>query len=181
MNKPVAVIFALMLLGTLTLPGIETRGENMKTLEIKWQRLVDERGKTCERCGATEKEVQRAFQKLKRCLAPLGIKVTLEEKTLSPTECAKDISQSNRIWVGRQLLEEWLRARVGKSPCDTCCEKLGDDVECRTIKLGEQVYETIPAELILKAGLLAASELIVVQHGKSCCPEKPDWYGCFVE
>ncbi len=153
----------------------------MKVLKIEWQRLVDEKGQTCQRCGSTEKEVRKAFQGLKQSLAPLGIKVTLEKKALDPSTCAKDVLQSNRIWIGGRTLEEWLDAQVGKSPCGFCCAELGDKVECRTVEIGEQVYETIPADLIIQAGLLAAAELTKTEtSGKSkaeksskekpCCP-----------
>ena len=101
------------------------KGEDMtKILKITWQRLVDERGQTCDRCGATEVEIQEAFQSLKKSLAPLGIKVVLEKKALDPAVCAKDISQSNRIWIGKQSLEEWLGAKVGRSLCGFCCAEL---------------------------------------------------------
>jgi hypothetical protein len=41
----------------------------------------------------------------------------------------------------------------------SCCSVCGD-AECRTIKLGSEVFEVIPSELILKAALLAASEMV---------------------
>jgi hypothetical protein len=44
----------------------------MKPLPILWQRLVSE-GKTCDRCSATYLEMQRAIEKLKQSLHPLGI------------------------------------------------------------------------------------------------------------
>ena len=141
-----------------------------KVLKITWQRLVDEKGQTCERCGATERHLQKAFQSLKKSLAELGIKVTLEKKTLDPATCAKDISQSNRIWVGQQTLEQWLGAKIGKSPCGFCCAGLGDEVECRTVEVGGQVYETIPAKLIVRAGLLAAAGLYEESLLGPCCP-----------
>jgi hypothetical protein len=48
----------------------------MKTLTITWQRLLmDEDGRTCVRCGSTEKELERAVETLKQSLAPLGIEV----------------------------------------------------------------------------------------------------------
>ena len=53
-------------------------GSMAKVLKISWQRLVDEKGQTCQRCGSTEKELQEAFQSLKKSLAPLGIKVALD-------------------------------------------------------------------------------------------------------
>ncbi len=147
------------------------KGENMtKVLKITWQRLVDEKGQTCQRCGSTEKQVQKALQSLKASLGPLGLKVTLEKKSLDPTTCARDISQSNRIWIGDRALEEWLGAKVGKSLCGFCCTELGEQVECRTVEVKGQVYETVPASLIIRAGLLAASDLYAESSPKSCCP-----------
>lgn len=154
--------------------GFAEQGEvKMKVLKIEWQRLVDEKGQTCQRCGSTEKEVQKAFQSLKQSLASLGIKVILEKKALDPLTCAKDVIQSNRILIGGRTLEERLGAQVGKSPCEFCCAELGDKAECRTVKIGERVYETIPASLIVQAGLLAASELMEKDvFTTSCCESK---------
>jgi len=148
-------------------------GADMKTLAIRWQRLVDENGQTCERCGSTEQEVQKACQSLKKSLTPLGIKVVLEEKALDSATCAKDVSESNRIWIDDRPLEEWLGADVGKSSCDFCCEELGPDVECRTVTHEGQTFETIPANLIVKAGLAAASQLLSAEQTEPCCGEKP--------
>ena len=149
------------------------KGADMKTLAIRSQRLVDENGQTCERCGATEKEVQKAYQNLEKSLSPLGIKVVLEEKALDSATCAKDISESNRIWIDDRPLEEWLDAEVGKSSCDFCCEELGPNVECRTVTHEGRTFETIPANLIVKAGLLAASRLLSAEQTEPCCGEKP--------
>ena len=147
------------------------KGEDMaKVLKITWQRLVDEKGRTCDRCGSTEEQLQKAFQSLEKSLAPLGIKVTLKKKALDPATCAKDISQSNRIWIGERTLEQWLDAQVGKSPCGFCCAELGDQVECRIVEVEGQLYETIPANLIVRAGLLAAAGLYEESSAKSCCP-----------
>ena len=154
--------------------GFAEQGEaKVKVLKIEWQRLVDKKGHTCQRCGSTEKEVQKAFQSLKQSLASLGIKATLEKKALTPSACAKDVIQSNRILISGRTLEEWLGAQVGKSPCEFCCAELGDKAECRTVEVGGQVYETIPANLIIKAGLLAASELMGKDVSTvSCCGSK---------
>ena len=147
------------------------KGDDMgKVLKITWQRLVDEKGRTCQRCGSTEKELQKALRSLKKSFAPLGIKVISEKKALDPATCAKDISQSNRIWIGERTLEEWLGAKVGKSTCGFCCAELGDQVECRTVEIEGQVYETIPANLIIRAGLLAAASLYEGPPANPCCP-----------
>jgi hypothetical protein len=40
-----------------------------------------------------------------------------------------------------------------------CCEECGDQ-DCRTIEIGGTTYEVIPEELLLRAGLIAASRLL---------------------
>lgn len=163
--------------GTADMPDADLAQLAGKVLLVKWQRLVDESGQTCERCAMTQMEVHKALRLLGSSLEPLGIDVRLEEKKLSPAECASDISQSNRIWIGSVSIEQWLGAEVGASPCAGCCgdlsgchESEGGTVDCRTVVIGDRVYEEIPAELILKAGLLAAANLILPIEAASCCP-----------
>ncbi|MBM4038485.1 MAG: DUF2703 domain-containing protein [Planctomycetes bacterium] len=145
-------------------------GQGAPTLTIRWQRLVDERGQTCERCGSTEAELQMALHRLRKSLGALGIRVVLEKKALSPEVFAKDAAASNRIWLGDRSLEDWLGATVGMSPCESCCAGVGQKVECRTISVGGQTYEGIPAGLIIRAGLLAASPLVPATSARTCCP-----------
>jgi hypothetical protein len=170
MNKLLISSLMLFAIGSCTTDTSRVKEDNtMKILTVKWQRLVDEKAQTCDRCGSTGKEIEKAMSSLKQSLTPLGIKVVLQKKALDPATCAKDVSQSNRIWLGGRTLEEWLGARVGKSPCGFCCAELGVDVECRTVEIEGQVYETIPADLIIKAGLLAASQLLTGEPSKPCC------------
>ncbi|MFZ3121950.1 MAG: DUF2703 domain-containing protein [Thermodesulfovibrionales bacterium] len=131
----------------------------MKTLIIEWQRLLDERNKTCPRCGSTEQEVEKAVQSLKPVLNSAGIDVSLVKKAIDPERFKKDVLQSNKILIARKTLEEWLGAGTGQSPC---CEVCGD-AECRTVEYADQTHETIPADLIVKAGLLAASQVFNVK------------------
>ena len=129
----------------------------MKSLTIRWQRLVNESGQTCTRCGETGDTVEIAFDKLKKALAELDIKIELEKETLDLSIFTKDPLQSNRIWIGGKPLEEWVGATVGKSQCGDVC----GDSECRTIVIGQNTFEAIPEDLIIKAGLLAAAELFL--------------------
>jgi len=152
-------------------------GENMKDLKIRWQRLVNEEGHTCERCGSTEGNVHEAYNILQKALAPLEIEVVLEESSLDPAKCAEDILESNRIWINDHPLEAWLGANTGSSPCNFCCEELGDDAECRTMIIKGTVYESIPTQLLIKAGLIAASELLVVEPELPCCDAKTSGKG----
>jgi len=124
----------------------------MHPIVITWQRLVDEQGRTCDRCGATEQELFKALRFLTKALGPVGLSFTLEQEALSPAEFSLEPLRSNRILIDGRELEQWLGAEVGQSPC---CGPCGD-TECRTLKLADRVYETIPAELIIQAGLKAA-------------------------
>jgi hypothetical protein len=137
----------------------------MKTLTITWQRLLmDEDGRTCVRCGSTEKELERAAETLKQSLAPLGIEVVLLKKALDAEAFARDALESNRIWIGGKPLEEWLGADVGRS---VCCDVCGN-AECRTVEMRQERHETVPADLVVRAGLVAASGMIAAgsEEGK---------------
>jgi len=129
----------------------------MKTLTIRWQRLVNESGQTCTRCEETGDTVKTAFDKLKKTLAVLDIEVELEKETLDFLIFTKDPLQSNRIWIGGRPLEEWIGATVGKSQCCVVC----GDSDCRTISTAQNTFEVIPEDLIIRAGLLAAAELFI--------------------
>ena len=128
----------------------------MRSLSIAWQRLVDSGGRTCDRCGATYEGLRQAVAKLEEALRPLGIEITFETREMDRNSFTADPSQSNRVWIAGKPIEEWLAARVGSSPCCSVC----GDSECRTIELGQEVFEAIPPELVLKAALIAASELV---------------------
>ncbi len=134
----------------------------MKTIKIVWQRLVDGAGTTCERCRGTELELDKALRFLQKSLAPAGVRFTLEKKVMDLPEVAPDPSQSNRLWIDGRPLEEWLGAKVGKSPCGGPCQGM----ECRTLEKNGLIYETIPAEEIIKAGLLAVQRQVKKQAGR---------------
>jgi DNA repair exonuclease SbcCD ATPase subunit len=129
----------------------------MKKLTIKWQRLVDDVGQTCPRCGETGSFVENAHDKLKKALSELDVDVELIKEELDFATFKQDTLRSNRIWVGEKLLEEWVGGTVGKSRCCSVC----GDSECRTLSTNGTTFETIPEDLIIVAGLLAAAELLL--------------------
>lgn len=139
----------------------------MKTLKIRWQRLVFN-GQTCPRCASTGEEIEKAADVLKQILAPLGIEVVTEKIELSHAEFSKNPLESNRIWIGDMPLEEWINGKVDQSSCCDVCSPY----DCRTVTVEGKTYETIPADLIIKAGLLAASNLIGSGKNESCCGSK---------
>lgn len=136
------------------------------TLTIRWQRLVDVKGKTCPRCGGTEQEVQKAYAHLKRSLAPVGVQVQLEAERIEEAAFREAPLESNRIWIDGRALEEWLGAQVGSSACCDACE----GAECRTVSVNGSTYEAIPARLIVRAGILAASDAL-----RQCGPSPATW------
>jgi hypothetical protein len=127
----------------------------MEKLVIKWQRLVEE-NKTCPRCGDTEKELERAFLKLKDAFALLNIEVILEKIQLSKEDFKRNPLSSNQIWINIKPLEFWINAGIGNS---RCCDVCGDE-NCRTIELSGKSYETVPENLIIKASILALADMI---------------------
>ncbi len=128
----------------------------MKKLTIRWQRLVDDKDQTCPRCSDTGATVETACNKLKAALTPLGIEVELVKETLDLLRFNQNPLQSNSIWLNGKLLEEWIGGTTGKSKC---CDVCGD-ADCRTVSVGENTFESIPEGLIVKAGLLAAADLL---------------------
>src|SRR5215471_10583818 len=128
----------------------------MKQLRIVWQRLVNTEGQTCDRCSATYEALWRAIPKLEGFLRPLGLEPTLESKEIDEKSFKADPSVSNRIWIAGRPLEEWLGATVGTSRCCSVC----GNSECRTVEVGGTVFEAIAEELILKAAMVAAAQMI---------------------
>ena len=124
-------------------------------LSIRWQRLVDEEQQTCPRCQDTELELGEAVVRLEEALTSSNVRVDLQKVAIDKATFEKDPLASNRIWIAERPLEDWLDASVGKSQCGESC----GDAECRTIRVGAEVYEAISADLIVRAGLRAAATL----------------------
>ena len=167
MKRFLGALIPAVLLIACTLPGSAAfGGTEMKTLHIRWARLVDAKGRTCDRCGTTETAVVEAVKSLKRSLGALDIDVVLEKTALGESAFSTDPLQSNRIWIDERPIEEWLGASVGKSRCCSTC----GDADCRTLTVDGRTYEAIPAALIVKAGLLAGARLVDSAGGSPCCP-----------
>lgn len=168
MKQTAAILACLGLLAGCTafLDDNTTGEKKMKTLEIRWQRLVNDKGETCGRCGATETAVADAVQKLKLSLKELGIDVVLEKSTLNLSTFKKAPLESNRIWIADKPLEDWLSASIGESQCCAAC----GDSDCRTMTIDGKTYEAIPPELIIKAGLMAGAQLLGAETPNGCSP-----------
>lgn len=146
-----------------------------RSLPIVWQRLVNAGGQTCKRCEATSEGLKRAVEKLEAALNPLDIEPIVEIRALDSNAFKTDPSASNRIWIAGKPIEEWLNAQVSSSRCCRVC----GNAKCRTLELGDAVFESIPSDLILKAALLAAAQLVGPDlqdrgdhRGPLCCPPR---------
>lgn len=128
---------------------------DVKLLPIIWQRLVSAGG-TCPRCDATYKHLQSASAKLRDTLKPLNVEPILQVREISESSFRKEPAQSNRIWIADRPIEEWIGAGVGSSKCCSVC----GDAPCRTMEVEGAVFEDIPEAVIMKAALIAASELV---------------------
>lgn len=128
----------------------------MKSLPIVWQRLVSKQGSTCPRCHSTGEEVQRAIERLKHALAPLGVMPELQACEIDEATFLNDPLKSNQILIADQPIEYWLGGQTGSS---RCCNECGDN-NCRTVDVGGQSYEVIPEELLVRAGVIAATRML---------------------
>ncbi|SDT24140.1 DUF2703 domain-containing protein [Pseudomonas oryzae] len=138
----------------------------MPILIIRWQRLVDADGATCPRCQATRDALQHAVARLDAALRPQGIQPRLEISELDATRFAAAPAESNRIWIAGQPLEHWLDARAGSSPC---CAQCGP-AACRTLEIGATSFDSVPEELLVRAGLRAAADLLAREPGAPPAP-----------
>ncbi len=128
----------------------------MQKLPVTWRRLVNRAGATCPRCFGTGDAVRRAVAALRPLLAPLEIEPVLDEEAIDEADFQHDPLRSNQILIAGQPIELWLGGQTGQS---RCCDACGD-TDCRTLELEGQSHEVIPEALILRAGLIAAADLV---------------------
>ncbi len=141
----------------------------MRQMPIVWKRLI-KGGETCTRCGSTGRELEAAVAKLATSLRPLGIEPVLETQEIDEEAFKANPSESNRVWIAGKPIEEWLDADVGMSRCCSVC----GDSDCRTLEVGGHTYETIPEEQLIRAGLMAGSQMMAPGPSRdrgatSCC------------
>mgnify|MGYP000067777492 CR=1 FL=1 len=128
----------------------------MKKIEIIWQRLVDEKGTTCDRCNKTFLNLESAIEKLKPLLDTIGMEVSFNKKALSMEEFKKNPLASNEIIINGEKIEDILDLKIGQS---CCCGPCGDS-ECRTIIDENGEKEEIEERLIIKAILKKVVETL---------------------
>lgn len=116
-------------------------------LVVEWRHL-DVQGQTCDRCRDTGSALREAIEALSADFARSGVLIEYRETRLDPF----DIAASNGILVDGTPIERLLPdASVTHTCCASCGELVGAATDCRALKLGGALYETIPAELIRMA------------------------------
>lgn len=136
-----------------------------KSLVISWQHTVCQSMKPCNRCLMTPEEVKTAYEKLQSALAKLDIEVILDEQT--------EAQEGDHILINGKALENLLGGKLVKRQCASCPGADGETKEYNTLELDGTVYEIIPAALIIRAGLLVASELFAAKSSLPCGTETP--------
>lgn len=133
--------------------------DQSKILHITWQRLLDDAVATCPRCSETEQNLDAAETLLQPLLAQRGIYIHLQKKRILPLAFNQNPLASNLILIEGRPLETWLQAETGKSKC---CDVCGDN-ECRMLIFDGNVYEVVPAKLIMRGILKAAGTIFNIQ------------------
>ncbi len=150
------LVFALTLTALL---GGCSRKEKL-TVVLEWQRPASETCLACAKCGVNESDVQQACTELKAKLAAKGIAVTFIKR--KPQESKPGPSQ---VWICDVPLETWLGGSVSTKPC--CADGSGPNAKQilhRSLDVDGQNFSLIPADLMVRAGMSAADELL--EHGK---------------
>jgi len=118
----------------------------MKKLEIEWKHY-DKEGKTCVRCKSTGQNIEEALQKISEDVSYKNIEIDYKETILS----ASEMPDSNTVIINGRKLEDILSAETSENYCHSCSCLADSDTNCRTIKFGNENYDSIPKEMILEA------------------------------
>lgn len=144
-----------------------SRHKDQLTLVIQWQKADTDACLACTNSGATEKDIRQAFDKLTRQLAAKGIRVELVEKK-AVTDTTVPETATGQMWVGDVPVETWLGANTQSRICSACpAGKYGKGHLHKSLILDGQVYDPIPVELMVRAGMNAARQLEAKQRTES--------------
>jgi hypothetical protein len=151
------VLLFTLIIGLLT-AGCSLNGKKL-SLVLQYQKATAVGCADCANCKAGDQELQKAFTTLKGQLGPKGIKVKLEEKKPIPGS-AQAANSSRQVWVGEVPLETWLGAQTVANPGSCCSGNSGQSGACKSVRVGQQVFSVIPADLIVQAGNMASEQLL---------------------
>jgi SAM-dependent methyltransferase len=141
----------------------------LNTLHIEWKHY-EKNGVTCTRCGDTGQTLNQAIQNLHEELARRNITLTFSETILSE----QDIPESNSIFFNGAPLEALIPgAKTSENHCRSCSELTGRHTQCRTVEVGDALYEAVPETLIRQAAFraldLEAPASVLAEPTRACC------------
>jgi hypothetical protein len=110
------------------------------TMAVRWMKPATENAK----CGIQEQVLNKAVNELNRNLHGKDIKVQFGYVTFTQEKPTGDAASSVGLWINGKPFEYWLHA-----------QSTGNE-DCVELMVDGQKYNTIPAELIVKAGMTAA-------------------------
>lgn len=108
---------------------------------------------TCTRCQGTETSLDEAIAEVRRVLEATGTEVAVRKIHVQSEEQARELRfvSSPTIRVnGRDIQME-----VRESPCESCGDICGEDVDCRVWVYKGREYSTPPKALVVDAILRA--------------------------
>jgi small redox-active disulfide protein 2 len=126
----------------------------MKKLTIEWKHF-DKDGKTCERCGETGTNLKQVIGEISPALSQQGTEIKYIETRLD----AKDMPESNSVFINGASIESLLNASVSENSCTSCGDLIDSECNCRTVTVDETTYEAIPTELIKEAILISLNKI----------------------
>ncbi|WP_319577989.1 DUF2703 domain-containing protein [uncultured Methanospirillum sp.] len=128
-----------------------------KELYVEWLHVGADVTHTCVRCSATGTTVAAVIKDVEPELTGRGIQIVYTE-TVLPSE---QLPESNKVLINGKPLEEYLtNARVVQTCCESCaCIVEQESAECRAIQTPDELYESLPADLIRRVLMIAADQM----------------------
>ncbi|MEM0492426.1 MAG: DUF2703 domain-containing protein [Candidatus Thermoplasmatota archaeon] len=118
----------------------------MKHITIEWKHL-DEDGETCLRCSKSRDNLISVINSLREDLKKKNILIDFREVRLTRPQ----IKESNMILIDSVPIEDILDAKDTMNHCISCCDLIGEKVECRAILYKNRLYEDITESMIKEA------------------------------
>ena len=125
--------------------------------------------KTCDRCRATDQNLEAALALVQREMGSRGVIVRVEHRHITSDADALalgvEISPTIRV-NGQDIQLKW-----GSSTCGTCSDLAGDTVPCRTWLWQGHEHNAAPVEMIVESIVKAVTEPVTSTHDTSPPPK----------
>ena len=130
-----------------------TEKKTAKEVVVAWNKCVDKDAKPINCCGISEEQLKKAITMMEES----GVKVALKVQQMTMDAEHKSCSAMPKATFNGKTMAELLNGEQVMAKCSKACAgHEGGKAECEMLKIGDKTYETIPAEMIAKAGILAS-------------------------